>query len=188
MSHDAEMEELKASVSCAVLLEKHPPPWQLNKHESTKRCLKYRRGEGEIILVTHEARGWWDPGSTAKGDVFSLLQHLEPGPKLGQVRRVLRPVAGLSPSFPPHLRTIDREQPSVPFDARWERRRLPACATAAWRYLTVARRLPEAVVVAAIRAGVLREGPHASAWFALYDHEGRLTGFEMRGLHYRWLQ
>ena len=73
MSHDAELDELRAGVSCAVLLERHPPPWQLDKRESTRRCLKYRRGEGEIILVTHEGRGWWDPGSTAKGDVFSLV-------------------------------------------------------------------------------------------------------------------
>ena len=83
MSHDAELDELRAGVSCAVLLERHPPPWQLDKRESTRRCLKYRRGEGEIILVTHEGRGWWDPGSTAKGDVFSLVQHLEPGLNLG---------------------------------------------------------------------------------------------------------
>ena len=38
---------------------------------------------------------------------------------------------------------------------------------------------------AAIRAGILREGPHASAWFAHRDHDGRLTGFEMRGPDYR---
>ena len=34
-------------------------------------------------------------------------------------------------------------------------------------------------------AEVLREGPQASAWFAHHDHEGRLTGFEMRGPDYR---
>ena len=185
MSSDSELKALRAGVSCAVVLERHPPPWQLDKRESTKRCLKYRRGEGEIILVTHEGRGWWDPGSTAKGDVFSLVQHLEPGLNLGHVRKVLRPLAGLTPSFLPHLRNVGRERPTIPFDARWERRLPPTCATAAWRYLTVARRLPEAVVVAAIRAGVLREGPHASAWFAHHGHEGRLTGFEMRGPDYR---
>lgn len=125
MSGDPELEELRAGVSCAVLLERHPPPWRLDKRESTKRCLKYRRGKGEIILVAHEGRGWWDPGSTARGDVFSLVQHLEPGLNLGQVRKVLRPFAGLSPSFPPHLRTIGRERPSVPFHARWKRRLLP---------------------------------------------------------------
>ena len=125
MSRDEELEALRAGVSCAVVLETHPPPWQLDKRESTKRCLKYRRGEGEIILVTHEGRGWWDPGSTAKGDVFSLVQHLEPGLNLGQVRKVLRPLAGLSPSFPPHLQTTDRKRPGLLFDARWERRLPP---------------------------------------------------------------
>jgi hypothetical protein len=32
---------------------------------------------------------------------------------------------------------------------------------------------------------MLREGPCASAWFAHRDHEGRLTGIEMRGPDYR---
>ncbi len=77
-----------------MLLERHPPPWQLDKRESTRRCLKYRRGEGEIILVTHEGRGWWDPGSTAKGDVFSLVQHLEPGLNLGRCARCCVPWQG----------------------------------------------------------------------------------------------
>ena len=185
MSHDAELDELRAGVSCAVLLERHPPPWQLDKGESTRRCLKYRRGEGEIILVTHEGRGWWDPGSTAKGDVFSLVQHLEPGLNLGQVRKVLRPLAGVSPSFPEHLRVSAREKPVVPFDLRWARRPFLKRGSPCWGYLNGQRGLPEAVLVAAVRAGVLREGPYASAWFAHHDHGGRLTGFEMRGPDYR---
>jgi hypothetical protein len=32
---------------------------------------------------------------------------------------------------------------------------------------------------------MLREGPYGSAWFAHRDHEGRLTGIEMRGPEYR---
>jgi hypothetical protein len=54
---DAELEQMRAGVSCAASLEDHPPPWQLDKKESTGRCLKYRRAKGEILLVTHEARG-----------------------------------------------------------------------------------------------------------------------------------
>ena len=185
MSSDPELEELRACVSCAVVLERYPPPWQLDKRESTRRCLKYRRGEGEIILVTHEGRGWWNPASTAKGDVFSLVQHLEPGLNLGQVRRVLRPMAGLSPSFPEHLQISGREKPHIPFDVRWARRRLPSRGTAGWHYLTTKRGLPETILAAAIRGGVLREGPSSSAWFAHLDDEGRLTGFEMRGPDYR---
>ncbi len=41
--HDGELEQMRAGVSCAVLLERHAPPWQLDKKESTRHCLKYRR-------------------------------------------------------------------------------------------------------------------------------------------------
>ena len=185
MSGDEELEALRAGVSCAVLLEQHPPPWQLDKRESTRNCLKYRRGEGEIILVTHQGRGWWDPGSTAKGDVFTLAQRLEPGLNFGQVRKLLRPLAGLHPTFPEHLRKGIRERPAVPVSVRWDRRRAPAHGSACWRYLADKRRLPQAILVSAIQAGVLREGPSASAWFAHHDHAGRLTGIEMRGPDFR---
>jgi hypothetical protein len=64
---DAELDKMRSRVSCAVLLERHPPRWQLDKKESTRNCLKYRRAKGEILLVTHEGHGWWDPTSAAKG-------------------------------------------------------------------------------------------------------------------------
>ena len=185
MSQDEELEALRTGVSCAVLLERHPPPWQLDKRESTRNCLKYRRGEGEIILVTHQGRGWWDPGSTAKGDVFTLAQRLEPGLNFGQVRKLLRPLAGLVPTFPEHLRKGSREKPVVPVNVRWGRRRAPVHGSPSWRYLADERRLPQAILVSAIQAGVLREGPLASAWFAHNDHAGRLTGIEMRGPAFR---
>ena len=185
MSRDAELEVLRAGVSCAVLLERHPPTWQLDKRESTRNCLKYRRGEGEIVLVTHHGRGWWDPGSTAKGDVFSLVQHLEPGLSFGQVRKLLRPLAGLEPTFPEHLRKATRTEPIVPVEVRWNRRRALLHGSPCWRYLADERKLPAVVLDVAIRSGVLREGPHRSAWFAHHNHDGRLTGIEMRGPNFR---
>jgi hypothetical protein len=57
---DAEIERLKAGVSCAALLERLPPVWRLDPAESTRRSLKYRRSEGEIVIVNHGGRGWWD--------------------------------------------------------------------------------------------------------------------------------
>jgi hypothetical protein len=183
--HDAELEELRAGVSCAVLLERHPPPWQLDKKESTRRCLKYRRAEGEVLLVTHAGRGWWDPRSTAKGDVFGLVQYLNPGLNFSEVRKVLRPFIGLSPSYPIHVGRSASEKPTVPLDEKWDRRRVPVRGSPTWRYLTETRRIPAPVVLAAIRAGALREGPYASAWFAHRDPDGRLTGIEMRGSDYR---
>ena len=76
--HDPEIEELRDKVHCAVVLERTPPPWKLDRKESTRLSLKYRRGKGEILIVSHAGRGWWDPTSDAKGDVFRLVQRLEP--------------------------------------------------------------------------------------------------------------
>jgi hypothetical protein len=76
--HDPEIEELREKVHCAVVLEQTPPCWKLDRKESTKLSLKYRRGKGEILIVSHAGRGWWDPTSDAKGDVFRLVQRLEP--------------------------------------------------------------------------------------------------------------
>jgi hypothetical protein len=97
---DPEIEELRGKVHCAVVLERTLPPWMLDRKESTKLSLKYRRGKGEILIVSHGGRGWWDPTSDAKGDAFSLVQRLEPGINFGYVRKRLREFAGLSPSFP----------------------------------------------------------------------------------------
>ncbi len=77
MSDDAELALLRA-VSCSAVLERMAG-WKLDARQSTRRALKYRRGEGEVLIVNHDGRGWWDPLSQAKGDVFSLVQHLEPG-------------------------------------------------------------------------------------------------------------
>ena len=70
---DPEIEDLRDKVHCAVVLERTPPPWKLDRKESTKLSLKYRRGRGEILIVSHGGKGWWDPTSDAKGDVFSLV-------------------------------------------------------------------------------------------------------------------
>jgi hypothetical protein len=98
--YDHEIEELRDKVHCAVVLEQTPPCWKLDRKESTKLSLKYRRGKGEILIVSHAGRGWWDPTSDAKGDVFRLVQRLEPGLSFGHVRKRLRAFAGLSPCFP----------------------------------------------------------------------------------------
>ncbi len=91
--HDPEIEELRDKVHCAVVLEQTPPCWKLDRKESTKLSLKYRRGKGEILIVNHAGRGWWDATSDAKGDVFRLVQRLEPGLSFGHVRKRLRAFA-----------------------------------------------------------------------------------------------
>jgi hypothetical protein len=77
-----------------------PLSWKLDRKESTKFSLKYRRGKGEILIVGHDGRGWQDPTSDARGDVFRLVQRLELGFNFGRLRKRLREFEGLPPSFP----------------------------------------------------------------------------------------
>jgi hypothetical protein len=98
---DAELDQFRNGVSCAAVLERLPPAWRLDPKGSTRRALKYRRGEGEVVIVNHDGRGWWDPLSSTKGDIFDLVQFLDPSLNFGQVRKRLRPLVGLvAPTYP----------------------------------------------------------------------------------------
>ena len=100
-SADAELELFRQNVNCAAVLERMVGGWKLDVRESTRRALKYRRGEGEIIIVNHDGRGWWDATGSAKGDVFNLVQHLDPSLNFGAVRKVLRGFfVGMAPTYP----------------------------------------------------------------------------------------
>jgi hypothetical protein len=44
--HGPEIEESRAKMHCAVVLERTSPTRKLDRKESTKLSLKYRRGEG----------------------------------------------------------------------------------------------------------------------------------------------
>ena len=183
--HDPEIEELRARVHCAVVLERTPSPWKLDRKESTKLSLKYRRDKGEILIVSHAGRGWWDPTSDAKGDVFCLVQRLEPGLSFGHVRKRLREFAGLSPSFSPADRAGRRQDHDRPVAERWAERKPVWAKSPTWRYLTCKRGLPSTIIAAASAAGILREGPARSAWFAHLDEEGRVTHVDGRGPTYK---
>jgi hypothetical protein len=74
MADDAELQLFRSSVNCAAVLEGMVGGWRLDVRESTRRALKYRRGTGEVLILTHDGRGWWDPLSQAKGDIFDLVQ------------------------------------------------------------------------------------------------------------------
>ncbi len=184
--HDEELERLRAEVSCAVLLEKTKDRWLLDRAGTTAKCLKYRRGSGEVLIVNHNGRGWWDPMGEAKGDVFSLAQRLDPGLNFGQVRKLLRGMVGLRPSGPAlERKRKQRDAPAIPVAQRWEQRNRLRRGSATWGYLTGERALPASVLVAADLFDVVREGPYGSGWFAHRDHVGVLTGIEMRGPDWR---
>ena len=179
-----EVEELRAGVNCATVLEKATPPWLLDRKESSKRCLKYRRAAGEIVIVTHGGAGWWDPNSDARGDVFRLVQHLEPSLNFGEVRKMLRPLAGVRPDFTGAERARDKRGPPIPVALRWARRPRLRRRSDAWRYLE-SRGLPRSVLTAAAQCDVVREGPHGSAWFAHRDPAGLVIHVDVRGPTYK---
>jgi hypothetical protein len=134
---DPEIEELRDKVHCAVVLERTPPPWKLDRKESTKLSLKYRRGKGEILIVSHGGKGWWDPTSDAKGDVFGLVQRLEPGINFGHVRKRLREFAGLTPSFPIAERAGRRKALDRPVAERWADRKAIWPGSPTWRNVSL---------------------------------------------------
>ena len=133
---DIEIEWLKAGVSCAALLERLPPPWRLDRAQSTRQSLKYRRGEAEILIVNHDGRGWWDPLSDRKGDIFTLVRHLDPGLTFGAARRMLRDFVAIAPTFPEAVRTWRMRASSLSVVQRWERCQPLSDGSPAWLYLT----------------------------------------------------
>jgi hypothetical protein len=167
------------------VLERTPPPWKLDRKESTKLSLKYRRGKGEILIVSHAGRGWWDPTSDAKGDVFGLVQRLEPDLNFGHVRKRLREFAGASPSFPRADRAGGGKIPDRSVAERWACRKAVSPNSPTWRYLARKRFLPASIIEAASAAGVLREGPAGSAWFAHCDEAGVVAHVDIRGPSYK---
>ncbi|MGY3698689.1 MULTISPECIES: DUF3991 and toprim domain-containing protein [Bradyrhizobium] len=175
-----EIEELRQKVGCAALLEKDG--WKVDVKESTRRAIKYRR-DSNIIIVIHEGRGWFDPLSPAKGDVFSLAEHLGSVGFLDACDRVAEMI-GFVPSTPAW------QHPTTPkalgsIAERWGHRVKPRPGSRAWRYLTDERGLPADIVRQAVVCDRLREGPKGSMWAAHSDSAGVLTGWEERGPAWR---
>ena len=175
-----DIEDLREKVRCAALLEKDG--WKVDTRESTRRAIKYRR-DAEIVIVIHEGRGWFDPLSAAKGDVFSLAEHFGAEGFVGAFERVAD-LVGFVPTAP-----VWRRPPSaVPLGSiaeRWRHRGAPYPGSPTWRYLTETRMLPADIVQEAIDAEALREGPRGSLWAAHVDLEGALIGWEERGPAWR---
>jgi hypothetical protein len=54
-----------------------------------------------------------------------------------------------------------------------------------WRYLACERFLPSAIIESSSAAGVLRQGPVGSAWFAHFGSEGAVAHVDVRGPTYK---
>jgi len=171
-------DQIVGGVSCALILERHG--YALDKSESTRKCLKYRAGKGETIIVNHEGRGWWDTGSDEKGDVFSLLRRLVPGLKWRETCVELGRMVGVEPAGAEYVRERKSTTPEVAPAVRWDQKKVLAPGTKVWNYLTQERCLPEWIVRRAVTTGCIRDGYHA-AWFRHLDATGAICGAELRG-------
>ncbi|PSJ62754.1 DUF3991 and toprim domain-containing protein [Pseudaminobacter soli (ex Li et al. 2025)] len=176
-----EVEHLKERVSCAAILER--AGFAVDVKESTRRAVKYRRGDA-IIIVIHAGKGWFDPLSDAKGDVFSLIQLLE-GVAFGEALARAAELVGIAATEPAWTRVQRQRERDVSIADRWQNRRKPWPGSATWRYLRDERFLPEAMLQAAVRQDRLREGPNGSMWAAHVDANGVVTGWEERGPEWR---
>jgi hypothetical protein len=180
MMEQRELEDLKGRVLCAAVLEK--AGFAVDLKESTRRAIKHRRGS-DIIIVIHEGRGWFDPLSDAKGDVFSLIQHLD-GVEFTETLVRAAELVGFRPAEP-FWQKWHTQKPIVSLAERWYVRPTLRSGSATWRYLRYERNLPDDVLRAAIRQNRLREGPHGSLWAAHVDDGGVVTGWEERGPAWR---
>lgn len=176
-----EVEELRSRVGCAAVLEK--AGYTVDLKESTRRAIKYRKGD-EIVIVIHDGKGWFDPLSDAKGDVFSLVEHLHGLPFVDVLNEVAA-LVGFVPSQPAWERTAREREPEISVLERWRTRRRPWPGSMTWRYLRDDRDLPEAVIREAIRQDLLREGPRGSMWAGHRDGQNTVTGWEERGPEWR---
>lgn len=176
-----DIEDLRNRVACAAVLENGG--FAIDLRESTRRAVKFRRGD-DIIIVIHGGRGWFDPLSDAKGDVFSLSRHLEGVAFVEALERVGE-LVGFVPNEPVWERQSCRLEHDTAIYDRWQARRKPCRGSAAWRYLRDRRLIPGAVIRAAIRQDRIREGPQGSVWAAHVDDAGVVVGWEERGPEWR---
>ena len=176
-----ELENLRDKVSCSAVLE--TDGWKMDRKESSKRAVKYRRGEGEIVIVTHAGKGWFDPMSDAKGDVFGLSKHLSGFGSAEALERVSELVGFVT--SPPVWTKPFRERIISSVTTRWNSKSSIRPGSATWHYLNKVRCIPCDVLRRATAQDDIREGPSGSLWAAHKDHAGLVTGWEERGPQWR---
>lgn len=177
-----ELENLRDRVPCAAVLEH--AGFAVDQNESTRRAIKYRRA-AEIVIVIHEGRGWFDPLSDAKGDVFGLAEYLG-GQSFSDAVESVAELIGFPIAQPVGRRAENiRADRSNSLDdsvqTRWSERRRLWQGSATWRYLRSERHVPDAIIRTAMRCDLLREGPYGSIWAAHLDDDGAVSGWEERG-------
>ncbi len=175
------LEELRDRVPCSTLLQQ--AGFSIDVKESTRKAVKYRRG-AEIIIIIHGGRGWFDPLSDAKGDVFGLAEHLDGVTFIEALDRVAN-LVGVIVRDPAWSRPAGKPAYTTSVPERWAARRKPWQGSMTWRYLRSERCLPATIIRHAIERNLLREGPYGSMWAAHVDDDSAVTGWEERGPNWR---
>ncbi len=107
--------------------------WKDDLRESTPKAIKYRRGEGEIIIVVHQGRGWFDPDLGSQGRRVFL-------PSVSARRtsrfrcKAVAELVGFEPSAPAWRRSRNKMPEAI--TSRWSDRAVPRPGSPAWSYLT----------------------------------------------------
>ncbi|MGR9202181.1 DUF3991 and toprim domain-containing protein [Rhizobium leguminosarum] len=175
-----EIERIRDKVSCGVVLEQ--AGFKVDLKESTRRAVKYRRGV-EIVIVIHGGRGWFDPLSDRKGDVFALHAWLQPDGFTATLQSV-GALAGVPASTAPWP-LPPRQKITIDTVERWEARPPLRQGSPAYRYLNEIRAIPSRTLRRAMQQRLIREGPYGSAWLVHRDGDGRVCGWEERGHQWR---
>ncbi|WP_247644462.1 MULTISPECIES: DUF3991 and toprim domain-containing protein [Brucella] len=175
------VEELRERVNCALVLE--AAGFAIDKRESTPRAVKWRRRK-EIIIVIYNGKGWFDPTSDAKGDVFGLIEWLHGVPFTTALDEAAR-LSAFAPTRPEWKPATPRRRSDTSILHRWQLRRPPWPGSDAWRYLHEERYIPGAIIKNAIRQNMLREGLYGTMWAAHTNKAGAITGWEERGPQWR---
>jgi hypothetical protein len=176
-----DIEEIRERVGCGAVLE--ASGFAIDVKESTRRAVKYRR-DGEIVIVTHDGQGWFDPLSDGKGDVFSLVAHVDGGGFLEALVRVAG-LIGFRSVEPARAKETPTKTATASIHDRWVSRRAPWPTSDTWHYLRFTRFIPARILKDAIKQGVLGEGPYGSMWAGHVDEDGKICGWEERGPDWR---
>ena len=99
---DPEIEELRDKGHCAVVLGAYTAALDARSgRRAPSFSLKYRRGKGEILIVSHGGRGWWGSDQRRQGRcVQPRPTAWSRGSTSVMSESACANFAGLSPSFP----------------------------------------------------------------------------------------
>ena len=141
------------------------PCWKKTAGRSTSRKAPDARSSIAVTAISSSSSTKAAVGSIpcrpAKGDVFSLAEHLGAGGFVEACGRVAD-VVGFVPSASAWQRPARPKAALASIAERWGHRFKPRPGSPAWRYLTRERGLPADIVKQAVACDRLREGPKAA--------------------------